>query len=124
MPLEAAWKLPETAWKGSGQNARSLWRTSRPSRGFRQLLRDWISAARFLIPAGIVEISPGSRSESDENPGILDLSGIRPRAKICNPCRDIVIIEDFTQSLRTLVLGQRFFDGEGFHAEQIAQASA
>ena len=39
----------------------------------------WVSAMRFLIPAGIVDISPGSRSDSDENPGILGFTGIRPR---------------------------------------------
>ena len=32
-----------------------------------------------MIPNGIVEVSPGSRSESDENPGIFDIRGIRPR---------------------------------------------
>ena len=36
----------------------------------------------FLIPAGIAEISPGSRSGRDENPGITGLKGIRPRQRV------------------------------------------
>ena len=37
---------------------------------------------RILIPDGIGDVSPGSRSVSDENPGILVGRRIRPRQRV------------------------------------------
>ena len=45
----------------------------------RSAFKDSISAFRLLIPDGIVDFSPGWRSASDENPGILVGRRIRPR---------------------------------------------
>ena len=44
--------------------------------------KDSISTVRFLIPDGIADFSPGWRSVSDENPGILVGKGIRPRQAV------------------------------------------
>ena len=48
----------------------------------RNAFKDSISAFRLLIPDGIVDFSPGWRSASDENPGILVGRRIRPRQRV------------------------------------------
>ena len=48
----------------------------------RNAFKDLMTAFQFLIPDGIEDFSPGSRSGSDENPGILVGRNIRPRQRV------------------------------------------
>jgi hypothetical protein len=71
-----------------------------------------LSSDRILIPVGIEDCSPGSRSDRDEHPGNIAVRGIRPRSgsqrvrmSICNPFRIWVHGFIILQSLKALGVG-------------------